>query len=93
MGAAQVLPLNWRAMNVAENPAPNEESQTNATVGESFAREVAAEPDVETIEETLGYAPPPLGSHAGERTHQQVEAEAQSAEQSEEQQSRHQGDS
>ena len=80
MGAAQVLPLNWRAMNPAENRVSNEESQTNATVGESFAREVAAEPDVETIEETLGYAPPPQRSHAGERTHQQVEAEAEAEE-------------
>lgn len=64
-------------MNVAENPAPKpEDAQTNASVGESFAREAEVEPDVETIEETLGYAPPPVGSHAAERTHEQVEAEA-----------------
>lgn len=74
MGAAQVLPLNWRAMNPATN---EEDAQTNARVGESFAREVTAEPAVETIEETVGYAPPPLGSHAGKRTRAQVEAEAE----------------
>lgn len=59
-------------MNAPLNP----DSQTNALVGERFSREALEEPEVETIEETLGYAPPPAGSHAGQRTHEQVEAEA-----------------
>ncbi len=59
------------------NAPSNQDAQTNALVGERFSREAAEEPLVETVEETVGYAPPPQASHAGERTHQQVEHEAQ----------------
>lgn len=67
------------ASSTASNAAQS--TQTNARVGESFSREAREEPLVETIEETVGYAPPPLGSHAGERTRAQVEAEAAAEEQ------------
>lgn len=66
-------------MNSPSDATPNssQSTQTNADVGESFSREAREEPLVETIEETVGYAPPPTGSHAGERTKAQAEAEAQ----------------
>ncbi len=62
------------------NAPLNEDAATNAFVGERFSREAASEPLVETVEETVGYAPPPPASHAAERTRQQVEHEQEAEE-------------